>query len=132
VPSKLPKRGRRGGKGNTTAWSRERPATPIVPPAPPTTREASAPPADAAHVAPPAAHPAPGTQEPTPGALHFKPGGPAMGTTGELAPSATANDASSESQPAQSEDRFAFFAAFRAAAEQAREEAGIDDRRVGQ
>jgi hypothetical protein len=30
------------------------------------------------------------------------------------------------------EDRFAFFAAFRAAAEQAREEAGIDDRKVGQ
>jgi hypothetical protein len=34
-------------------------------------------------------------------------------------------------QSGESEERFAFFAAFRAAAERAREEAGIDDRRVG-
>ena len=133
LPSKLPKRGRRGSKAGTP-WAREKPATPAVPPpAFPTTPVHGAPPAAAAHVAPPqSAHPAPGTHEPTPGALHFKPGGPAMGSHGEAAPPADANGAHSEPQPAPTGDRFAFFAAFRAAAEQAREEAGIDDRRVGQ
>jgi hypothetical protein len=38
--------------------------------------------------------------------------------------------AASDTAPEGSEERFAFFAAFRAAAERAREEAGIDTRRV--
>jgi hypothetical protein len=45
------------------------------------------------------------------------------------------NGAAAEREPAaattEGENRFAFFAAFRAAAEQAREEAGIDNRRMG-
>jgi hypothetical protein len=124
LPSKLPKRGRRASKMGT-AWAREKPATPVVPAAPVVASAAPAAPSQPAH-------PAPGTHEPTPGALHFKPGGPAMGSHGEAAPPADANGAYGEPQPVQTEDRFAFFAAFRAAAEQAREEAGIDDRRVGQ
>jgi hypothetical protein len=80
-------------------------------------------------VEPPAPHGAPAA-----GALHFPPGGPAFvppagegadtvedGTPTEPAPPAGAST--------EGENRFAFFAAFRAAAEQAREEAGIDNRR---
>jgi hypothetical protein len=62
--------------------------------------------------------------------LHFPPGGPALANT-----SASEAASGSEHTPARpaadGEERFAFFAAFRAAAERAREEAGIDDRRVG-
>ena len=58
--------------------------------------------------------------------MHFPPGGPALAaTTGEAVTHAPEADAPA---PA-GDDRFAFFAAFRAAAEQAREEAGIDNRR---
>ena len=42
---------------------------------------------------------------------------------------ALAASQSAAANPADGGERFAFFAAFRAAAEQAREEAGIDDRR---
>jgi hypothetical protein len=79
------------------------------------------------------------------GALHFPPGGPAFAatvgaTTDRPAPDAVpvseshdATLASANTQAnAEGDERFAFFAAFRAAAERAREEAGIDDRRGNQ
>jgi hypothetical protein len=82
-------------------------------------------------VGPPATHADDGA-----GAPHLPPRGPASpaspgggaeveenGTAPERKPAATSTDG---------ENRFAFFAAFRAAAEQAREEAGIDNRRMGQ
>ena len=110
LPQRLPKRGRRSSRLETP-WIRERPVagTPESP------------------VAPPA--PAPSVADaPTPSrnGVDESPVGPA-------AAAATSDEApQSDSAPAPSArggERFAFFAAFRAAAEQAREEAGIDDRR---
>jgi signal transduction histidine kinase len=110
LPQKLPKRGRRGPRA---PWVREKPARPPVAPAAP------APPAPAA-VAPPG----PGRPGPAPDPQAAAPSGVTVGGAPE--PGATAAD----SPPvAEGGDRFAFFAAFRAAAERAREEAGIDDRR---
>ena len=81
-------------------------------------------------VGPPATH-----ADDAAGALNFPPRGPASpaspaggaeveenGTAPQREPAATSTDG---------DNRFAFFAAFRAAAEQAREEAGIDNRRMG-
>jgi hypothetical protein len=96
---------------------------------------AAAPPAHAdadAHgrlVEPPATEPAPG------GAEHFPPGGPARPVHPAGAHPVDEQPPASHPEPpapsTEGDNRFAFFAAFRAAAEQAREEAGIDNRRTG-
>ena len=112
LPQRLPKRGRRNSRLETP-WARERPA--VSAPAP---------------VAP-AAAPAPVAPAVAPVAL------PSRGASDEpqVAPTPAENGAGApQSDPAAapaagSGERFAFFAAFRAAAEQAREEAGIDERR---
>jgi len=109
LPQRLPKRGRRNSRLETP-WIRERPVAPEPPVATPAparpVADASVPARDGVDES--AAAPAP-------------------------APAATGVDASQpDPAPAASArggERFAFFAAFRAAAEQAREEAGIDDRR---
>jgi signal transduction histidine kinase len=121
LPSRLPKRGRKGGKG---PWTREKPATPAVPPAP---TSFSSPPApnpyiatDGARIVEPSHAPAASDED----GMHFQapPPSPDGGSTQD--PNAT--------PPAPAEGgRIEFFAAFRDAAERAREEAGIDDRRVG-
>jgi signal transduction histidine kinase len=139
LPQRLPKRGRRSSRLGAP-WSREKPARPSVAPrpAPAVPHDVTAPPpapvnADAHGriVGPPATQTAPST-----GALHFPPGGPAFPAPPAREPVADENGAASEPKPAATstdgENRFAFFAAFRAAAEQAREEAGIDNRRMGQ
>jgi hypothetical protein len=137
LPQRLPKRGRRSSRLGAP-WSREKPARPPVAPrpAPAVAHDVPAPPpapvnADAHGriVGPPATQTAPST-----GALHFPPGGPAFPAPPAREPVADENGAASEPKPASTdgENRFAFFAAFRAAAEQAREEAGIDNRRMGQ
>jgi hypothetical protein len=139
LPQRLPKRGRRASRLGVP-WSREKPAKPAVapPPAPAVRDEAPAPmpsaPVNAdAHgrvVEPPPAH----TAAPA-GALHFPPGGPAFQAPAAGDPVVDENGAVAERKSAAAstdgENRFAFFAAFRAAAEQAREEAGIDNRRMG-
>ena len=140
LPKKLPKRGRRASKLQTP-WTRERAAkhpdsptpsaatAPSVPSAaaelPPTKFDPAA-----AHVAPPV--PPSGA----PGALRFGPGSGADeashdGASQSNGVTASANAPEQQHAPEGGDDRFAFFAAFRAAAERAREEAGIDDRRVG-
>ncbi len=143
LPQKLPKRGgRRSSSRLSTPWSRDKKAVPQVPVASPAAAAAPAPasaPAPAPFVEapamptpPPAPMPAGATDAPAataaPGALHFPPGGPALAAANGDAVSAAPND----HPPMEGDDRFAFFAAFRAAAERAREEAGIDDRRIGQ
>jgi hypothetical protein len=122
IPQRLPKRGRRNTKLETP-WVRQRPV-------------ASAP----AGAAPPSTGPAPapGATAPTAGTSTAPAPLPSR-TPGEnqIAPAAApSGNGASESEPnsaaapgADGGERFAFFAAFRAAAEQAREEAGIDDRR---
>jgi hypothetical protein len=144
LPQKLPKRGRRSGRLGTP-WHREKPAKPQVLPSAGGTEargwahaDASAPNPLAPAATPAHAHlvePRPGAERGRDGGLHFPPGGPALvgseQPTADMAPNgsgapngqAAAND---------SGERFEFFAAFREAAERAREEAGIDDRRVGQ
>jgi signal transduction histidine kinase len=93
---------KRGRKAAKAAWSREKPAQPAVPAAP----------VDAAAPAVPEQH-----------------------AQGEPTEPATQPDATqqlqNESASTDGNERLAFFAAFRSAAERAREEAGIDDRRVG-
>jgi hypothetical protein len=122
LPQKLPKRGRRSSRLGAP-WARDKKASSVA--APPAAVSAPAP---ASPPMPPS--PAP-TRDEVPsahGSLHFPPGGPALASAG-------ASDPEPEQSPARSaaegDNRFAFFAAFRAAAERAREEAGIDDRRVG-
>jgi hypothetical protein len=112
LPQRLPKRGRRSSRLETP-WTRERPAL----------SEPAIAPAATTAAGPPAASPGPlpsrgGSGEPP------APSGPDAATNGAGAPQPAPAAASNESG-----ERFAFFAAFRAAAEQAREEAGIDDRR---
>jgi signal transduction histidine kinase len=139
LPKKLPKRGRRASRLQTP-WTRERPAkhadasaalsalsVPAAATEPvPTTFDPAA-----AHLAPPA--PPSGA----PGALRFGPGSGGGDAPPEGAPPAQqevtgpADPPDQHHAPEGGDDRFAFFAAFRAAAERAREEAGIDDRRVG-
>ncbi len=141
LPHRLPKRGRRSSR-LSAPWSREKPARPAVQPrpapAPSVPDEAPAPPtapgnADAHGrvVESPAGHAAP-----TAGGLRFPPGGPAFPAPPAGAAVVEENGAAALPEPAAAhtdgENRFAFFAAFRAAAEQAREEAGIDNRRMGQ
>ncbi|MDP9336749.1 MAG: hypothetical protein M3Q30_26040, partial [Actinomycetota bacterium] len=111
LPQRLPKRGRRSSRLETP-WTRERPVV-------------SEPASAAATTAPAAslANPAP---------LPSRRGSGEYEVESESA--AAANRASvprpeRAAASAESGERFAFFAAFRAAAEQAREEAGIDDRR---
>jgi signal transduction histidine kinase len=109
LPQRLPKRGRRNSRLETP-WARERPAV-------------SAPPPVAPAAAPvPAVAPAP---LPSRGASDEPQVAPTPATNGADAPQSEPAAASA----AGSGERFAFFAAFRAAAEQAREEAGIDERR---
>jgi len=116
LPQRLPKRGGRRNSKLETPWVRERPtvsAPPVVP---------SAGPAPAA--APVGAAPA--------SALPSRNG--SADSQVASAPAPVANGAGvqepdSSTASADGGERFAFFAAFRAAAEQAREEAGIDDRR---
>jgi hypothetical protein len=114
LPQRLPKRGRRSARLETP-WTRERPAESEPATAPAATTAAGL----AAPAAPPAPLPARGVSgEPQAASGHD------AATNGagvpQPEPAATSNE---------SGERFAFFAAFRAAAEQAREEAGIDDRR---
>jgi signal transduction histidine kinase len=105
IPQRLPKRGRRNSKLETP-WVRERPVL-------------SAPPVVNAVPSAPAAAPA---ALPTRGAEPQVASAPAPAANGASSPEADASSADGG-------ERFAFFAAFRAAAEQAREEAGIDERR---
>jgi hypothetical protein len=107
LPQRLPKRGRRSSKLQTP-WSREKPS-----------KQAPSP---AAALAPPP-QPAAESDAPAPDAGSENESPAAVGTNG---------DGPLDSPPSSDGgERFAFFAAFRAAAERAREEAGIDDRRVG-
>jgi signal transduction histidine kinase len=109
LPQRLPKRGRRNSRLETP-WTRERPAVsapaPVIPAAAPA----------------PAVAPAP---LPARGATDERDAAPTPATN---AVGATQSDPAAASGSGSGE-RFAFFAAFRAAAEQAREEAGIDERR---
>jgi hypothetical protein len=121
IPQRLPKRGRRNSRLETP-WARERPAPAPLP--------VTAPPAaSATQVVAPAA-PLPsrngGTEQPN-GSAAAPASNDAVAETGSAASPAPNKGAGDGS--AGSGERFAFFAAFRAAAEQAREEAGIDDRR---
>jgi signal transduction histidine kinase len=109
LPQRLPKRGRRSSRLETP-WVRERAAVSTPPPASlanplPAQPGAPQPSANGAGVA--GAHSTPLPSE----------NGNAPAPNGAATPSADGGD------------RYAFFAAFRAAAETAREEAGIDDRR---
>jgi signal transduction histidine kinase len=106
LPQRLPKRGRKSSRLETP-WVRERPAVSMPPPA----SLANPYPPNGGTPAP-AWNGAAGTTSTPPPANGSAPAPPAAGT-----PSADGGD------------RYAFFAAFRAAAESAREEAGIDDRR---
>jgi signal transduction histidine kinase len=124
LPQKLPKRGRKGKKEMT--WKREKPATPAVAPAPVEVAPPPSPIAPAAShvVAAPLSH---GAEPTEPGAVWFPPGGPSFA---QPAPGAEVQEQAAETPAAQESDqRFAFFAAFRDASHRAREEAGIDDRR---
>jgi signal transduction histidine kinase len=125
IPQRLPRRGRRNSKLETP-WVRHRAAEAMTAvPAPPV-----------AHVAAPAAAPSNGNGA-GPAPLPSRNGTDALGTEHQIAPGPNAEafgSSVSEPEPAAATsagggERFAFFAAFRAAAEQAREEAGIDDRR---
>jgi signal transduction histidine kinase len=109
LPQRLPKRGRRSSRLETP-WVRERPAESTPPPASlanPLPAQPGAPQVSANGVGGAGAQSTPAPSE----------NGNAPAPNGAATPSADGGD------------RYAFFAAFRAAAEQAREEAGIDDRR---
>ncbi len=110
LPQRLPKRGRRNSKLETP-WVRQRPA--------------ASPPAA------PAAGPTPTRDGASPGPLPSRAAEPPV-TTMAAAPTngtSVTEPSNAPASPAGGGERFAFFAAFRAAAEQAREEAGIDDGR---
>jgi signal transduction histidine kinase len=111
LPQKLPKRGRRASR-LATPWTRERPVRDDG--EPPVTSSADE------RVA----------MSGAPGALRF---GPPLDAPED--PGANETTRVDASEPASAigstDDRFAFFAAFRAAAERAREEAGIEDSRGG-
>jgi len=137
LPQRLPKRGRRSSR-LSAPWSREKPAKPAIAPRPvsaPPEMPAPAPAARADADAHGRVVESPATQSATGGALHFPPGGPPPPVPpGEAHPVDEQPPAPRPEPPAANTDgdnRFAFFAAFRAAAEQAREEAGIDNRRTG-
>jgi hypothetical protein len=123
LPQRLPKRGRRNSKLETP-WVRQRPVV----------SEPAAAPEPTASGAAPSADPAPGARLESPGPLPSRGAGPGESqATSVPAPEANgatgAQPESGAAAPVDGGERFAFFAAFRAAAEQAREEAGIDDRR---
>ncbi len=136
IPQRLPKRGRRASKLETP-WVRQRPAESMtaVPAAPAgpvpraTPPDAAMPATNGNGAAGPAPLPSRNGSE--------APGAQAHGADTQIAPapSTHVNGASvPEPGPAAAAsagggERFAFFAAFRAAAEQAREEAGIEDGR---
>ncbi|HEY5173795.1 MAG TPA: ATP-binding protein [Acidimicrobiia bacterium] len=111
LPQRLPKRGRRSSRLETP-WIRDRPVAtaPESPVAPP----AAAPPVAAA-------------------SMPWRNGADESSVAPASAPVARSADVPQQdpapAPSARGGERFAFFAAFRAAAEQAREEAGIDDRR---
>jgi hypothetical protein len=111
LPQRLPKRGRRGSRLETP-WVRQRSDE--------TTAPTAVPAATAPVAAPPAPLPARGEAAASQIATV-----PALATNGVSVPESEA----AASSAGGGGERFAFFAAFRAAAEQAREEAGIDDRR---
>jgi len=134
LPSRLPKRGRRASRLQTP-WARERPAGGFG------TTAADAPSAFGVAPAVAAAPSSNGTGTGTGtgnGALRFAAAdnqlasSPASHEPGVGEPEPASPPAPAGAAPnGESDERFAFFAAFRAAAERAREEAGIDDRRVG-
>jgi signal transduction histidine kinase len=152
LPQKLPKRGRRSGRLGAP-WSREKPAKSATAPAPPGPERAVervetpnplAPAVSSAHAR--VVDPTAGSARHSDGGLRFGPGGPALDASERSATAASfasgmtdAIDAIDATRPpaapsapaSEGDQRFAFFAAFRAAAERAREEAGIDDRRMG-
>jgi signal transduction histidine kinase len=111
LPQRLPKRGRRSSRVETP-WTRERPVV-----SEPATAAATMAPAS------PLANPAPLPSRRGPGESEVEAGSAAAANRASVPPEGAAGSS------AESGERFAFFAAFRAAAEQAREEAGIDDRR---
>ena len=111
LPQRLPKRGRRSSRLETP-WTRERPV--VSEPATAAATMASA---------PPLANPAPLPSRRGPDDSDVEAGSAAAASRASVPPEGAAGSS------AESGERFAFFAAFRAAAEQAREEAGIDDRR---
>jgi signal transduction histidine kinase len=113
LPQRLPKRGRRGARLETP-WARER-AVETAPFAPVPTSAT-----EPAVAATPPPLPTRGGQS---GSQVATVAAPAANGASVPEPDPTA------AASAGSGERFAFFAAFRAAAEQAREEAGIDDRR---
>jgi hypothetical protein len=121
IPQRLPKRGRRNSRLETP-WARERPAPAPLP--------VTAPPATQA-VAPAAPLPSRSgsTEQPNGSTAAPESNGPGAEAGSAAAAAAPAPDNGAGDGSAGSGERFAFFAAFRAAAEQAREEAGIDDRR---
>jgi signal transduction histidine kinase len=124
IPQRLPKRGRRASRLETP-WVRERPTASLPEMAVHPAGSGSAPASVSASV--------PATAGASPGPLPSRAAAESRGASAP-APSPEANGASvpepdSASASADGGERFAFFAAFRAAAEQAREEAGIDDRR---
>jgi anti-sigma regulatory factor (Ser/Thr protein kinase) len=112
LPQRLPKRGRRSSRLETP-WTRERPVV-----SEPATAAATMAPA------PPLANPAPLPSRRGSGESEVEAGSAEAANRASVPPPEAAAGSSAESG-----ERFAFFAAFRAAAEQAREEAGIDDRR---
>jgi DNA polymerase-3 subunit gamma/tau len=106
LPQRLPKRGRKSSRLETP-WVRERPAVSAPPPAS-------------------LANPLPAQN----GATAWNGGADAATNSTPPPANGSAPAPSAAATPsADGGDRYAFFAAFRAAAEQAREEAGIDDRR---
>lgn len=121
IPQRLPKRGRRNSRLETP-WARERPAPAPLP--------VSAPPAATQAVAPAAPLPSRNgsADQPTASTPSAPPAANGAGGTEPGAEAVAPNQPAGETAAAGGE-RFAFFAAFRAAAEQAREEAGIDERR---
>jgi hypothetical protein len=152
IPQRLPKRSRRNSKLQTP-WTRQQRGESAAPAplAPPVTPVAA--PASYVEPAPVPVEPAPATPPPfapnpsgglpevdpappagAPGAVRFGPELPSRGAHDDATPNGSAiprdAEASDDVAAEGSEERFAFFAAFRAAAERAREEAGIDTRRV--
>ena len=120
IPQRLPKRGRRSSRLETP-WVRERPVS-DAPPHVAASPSGSAP--------PPFVAPAPvGAAAPPLPSRNGSDGAPVAPAPVPSGNGASGPEPDASSAAADGGERFAFFAAFRAAAEQAREEAGIDDRR---
>lgn len=120
LPNHLPRRGRRSNSLQAP-WRRDRPTR--VPDASPTTPAPSA-------VTPVPVGAPDGRVAPAP-APTGDPGAVRFGPTAHADAVARPDAAVAGTATVDGDERFAFFAAFRAAAERAREEAGIDNRRIG-